>query len=210
MSSSVLLVQLLGSIAIARVDAAPQCAPLFHRSTNTTLSPPSSFDDEVGGWQKNIYVLQLTRVVLFIFLAVLVHFVYRRCRGGKQPTRAQAEGTDLTVPIDGLITGDDIVGEAEGSIEVALISMALGPILGVGKQPDSLRPPSPVYQPLSIRVSGRRNAAGIKDAQTIPDGVEEATITWEESFLRIKAIWRIDPEHWEAQAWGSPMTWDHS
>lgn len=94
MSSSVLLVQLLWSIAIARVDAAPQHAPPIHRSTNTTLSSPSSFDDEVGGWQKNMYVLQLTRVVLFIFLAVLVHFIYRRWRGGKEPTRAEAEGTD--------------------------------------------------------------------------------------------------------------------
>ena len=65
--------------------------------------------------------------------------------------------------MDGLITGDDLVGEAEGSIEVALVSMALRPILGVGKQPDSLRPPPPVYQPLPIRVSGRRNAAGIED-----------------------------------------------
>lgn len=94
MSSSVLLVQLLGSISIAKVNAAPQYAPPIDRSTNITLSPPSSFDDEVGGWQKNVYVLQLTRVVLFIFLAVLVHFVYRRWRGGKQLARVQAEGTD--------------------------------------------------------------------------------------------------------------------
>lgn len=80
--------------------------------------------------------------------------------------------------MDGLITGDDIVGEAGSSIEVALASMALGPILGVEKQSESLRPPSPVYQPLSVRVSGRRNAACIKDPQNIPEGVEEATITW--------------------------------
>ena len=79
--------------------------------------------------------------------------------------------------MDGLITEDDILGEAESSIETALASMVLEPVLGIRKQPGSLCPPSPVYQPYLTRVSGRRNAVCIKDPYTTPEGTKEAAIS---------------------------------
>lgn len=71
----------------------------------------------------------------------------------------------------------DIVGEGGSSIETALASMALEPVLGVRKQSDSLRSPSPVYQSLSTRVSGRRNTTCIKGPQEILEGTKEAMTT---------------------------------
>lgn len=76
-----------------------------------------------------------------------------------------------------LMTEDDIVGEAGSSIETALASMVLGPILGVRKQSDSLRPLPPVYQSLSTRVSGRGNTAHIEAPRNTLEGTKEATIT---------------------------------
>ena len=78
-------------LLIAGAQAVPQYAPLVHRGTNTTLLVPSSFNDEPQSWQKNVYILQLTRITLLIFLAIMVHFVYARWRIHKDaasPTRS--------------------------------------------------------------------------------------------------------------------------
>ena len=67
-------------LLLAGAEAVPQYASLVHRGTNTTLLVPSSFTDEPESWQKNVYILQLTRFTLLIFLAILLHFVYARWR----------------------------------------------------------------------------------------------------------------------------------
>ena len=66
-------------LILAGVQAAPQYAPLVQRGTNTTLAP-SSFTGQAEAWQKNVYILQMTRITLLIFFAIMVHFVYARWR----------------------------------------------------------------------------------------------------------------------------------
>ena len=76
--------KILLCLLLTGANAVPQHGPLLRRGTSTTLPVPSSFTDELESWRKNVYIVQFTRIVLLIFLAIMLHFVYARWRIQKQ------------------------------------------------------------------------------------------------------------------------------
>ena len=66
------------------VQAIPQHVLLLRDGTNTTLPVPSSFTDKLESWRRNVYIVQFTRILLLIFLAIMLHSVYARWRIQKQ------------------------------------------------------------------------------------------------------------------------------
>jgi len=58
--------------------ARPSVHPVFVRGTNGTITPPVLYGNEDKSWQKNVYILQTTRLVLLICFAVLVHVLWLR------------------------------------------------------------------------------------------------------------------------------------
>lgn len=78
---------LLAFLAFLQACALPISTPLVARGTNATLAPPSSYDSEETWWQRNIYILQTTRLVLLICFTVLMHILWTRWRSSKPKLR---------------------------------------------------------------------------------------------------------------------------
>lgn len=83
----VISVSLLAFLALSQARALPVFTPHVARGTNATLSPPSSYDLEEHSWQRNIYILQTTRLVLLICFTVLMHILWTRWRSSKPKLR---------------------------------------------------------------------------------------------------------------------------
>ena len=91
MSPYMVYTLLLLYVTLPKAYTVPLHSPFVLRSTNFTLPPPASPSQEPESWQKNIYILQLTRIVLLIFLAIFAHFLYIGWRNNRQLKR---DGTE--------------------------------------------------------------------------------------------------------------------
>jgi len=87
MPSLMISCALLAFLSLFQAHSLPISTPLITRGTNVTLTPLSSYDSEETSWQRNIYILQTTRLVLLICFMVLVHILWSRWRSSKPKLR---------------------------------------------------------------------------------------------------------------------------
>lgn len=159
---------LLIHMSVSDAFALPSYAPHIVRHTNVTLTPPTSFSGEENSWQRNVYILQVTRIALLIFLAISIHIIYarwliskhHRCTRTVNPQMAM--GTQMEVDLESMDLTAGVINDSEPGISAPAIrtdvAVELAPAISV--QHGDLPAPPRAHQnrPSSERASDNADA----------------------------------------------------
>ncbi|KAL8784232.1 MAG: hypothetical protein Q9195_009131 [Heterodermia aff. obscurata] len=136
-------------LLLTGAQAIPQYVPLVRRGTNTTFPIPSSSTDELESWRKNVYILQFTRLIVLIFVAITMHFIYARWRIQKQlasPTiDTQSAASIIEMIESGEVNAVENIPNDQASVQTPMTSIAIRAMPASKEQPVSLRPPPPTH-----------------------------------------------------------------
>lgn len=200
-----LLCSLLGiHMSVSNAVALPSYALHNVRHTNVTLAPPASFSGEEHSWQRNVYILQVTRIALLILLAISMHIIYARWqisqyhRGtctehpesksnplhqiiwhtNRLADKLVAMGTEMAVGLESMDVAIGVISDNEPDISAPTIQadVAVEPAPAISVQHGDLRAPSRAHQSFSSS-EGASDHAETPNALYDSNGATETTAT---------------------------------